>query len=127
MHSKPDWWKYAPRARSNEVAELDFGALMKQAQALQEKLKAVQEHAAAQVVNADSGGGMVRVSVDGSMQVRRIEIDPALIASNDKAMLEDLIVVAVNQGLKRAQEMVAQEMGKLGPLGGLKLPGFGND
>ena len=109
------------------MAELDFGALMKQAQALQEKLKAVQEQAAAQVVDADAGGGMVRVSVDGSMQVRRIEIDPTLIASNDKAMLEDLIVVAVNQGLKRAQEMVAQEMGKLGPLGGMKLPGFGGD
>jgi len=109
------------------VAELDFGALMKKAQELQEKLKSVQEQAAAQVVSADAGGGMVRVSVDGSMQVRRIEIDPALIASNDKAMLEDLIVVAINLGLKRAQEMVAQEMGKLGPLGGLKIPGFGND
>lgn len=109
------------------MAELDIGALMKQAQALQEKLKSVQEQAAAQVVDADAGGGMVRVSVDGSMQVRRIVIDPALIASNDKAMLEDLIVVAINQGLKRAQEMVAQEMGKLGPLGGMKLPGFGND
>ena len=109
------------------MAELDIGALMKQAQALQEKLKSVQEQAAAQVVDADAGGGMVRVSVDGSMQVRRVVIDPALIASNDKAMLEDLIVVAINQGLKRAQEMVAQEMGKLGPLGGMKLPGFGND
>ncbi|HTR60479.1 MAG TPA: YbaB/EbfC family nucleoid-associated protein [Candidatus Binataceae bacterium] len=109
------------------MAELDFGALMKKAQELQEKLKSVQEQAAAQVVSADAGGGMVRVSVDGSMQVRRIEIDPALIASNDKAMLEDLIVVAINLGLKRAQEMVAQEMGKLGPLGGLKIPGFGND
>jgi len=109
------------------VAELDIGALMKQAQALQEKLKSAQEQAAAQVVDADAGGGMVRVSVDGSMQVRRVEIDPALIASNDKAMLEDLIVVAINQGLKRAQEMLAQEMSKLGPLGGMKLPGFGND
>lgn len=109
------------------MAEVDLGALMKQAQALQEKLKSMQEQAAAQIVNADAGGGMVRVIVDGSMQVRRIEIDPALLASNDKAMLEDLIVVAINQGLKRAQEMVAQEMGKLGPLGGLKLPGFGND
>lgn len=109
------------------MAQLDFGALMKQAQALQEKLKEVQEHAAAQVVSADAGGGMVRATVDGSMQVRKIEIDPALLASNDKAMLEDLVVVAINLGLKRAQEMVAQEMGKLGPLGGMKLPGFGSD
>jgi nucleoid-associated protein EbfC len=109
------------------LAELDFGALMKQAQALQEKLKEVQEQAAAKVVDADAGGGMVRAIVDGSMQVRKIEIDPALLASNDKAMLEDLIVVAVNLALKRAQEIVAQEMGKVGPLGGIKLPGFGND
>jgi DNA-binding YbaB/EbfC family protein len=109
------------------LAELDFGALMKQAQALQEKLKEVQEQAAAKVVDADAGGGMVRASVDGSMQLRKIEIDPALLASNDKPMLEDLIVVAVNLGLKRAQEIVAQEMGKVGPLGGIKLPGFGND
>ena len=109
------------------MAELDFGALMKQAQALQEKLKEVQEQAAAQVVSADAGGGMVRASVDGSMQVRKIEIDPALLASNDKTMLEDLIVVAVNLALKRAQEIVAQEMGKVGPLGGIKLPGFGSD
>lgn len=109
------------------MAELDFGALMKQAQALQEKLKEVQEQAATKVVDADAGGGMVRASVDGSMQVRKIEIDPALLASNDKPMLEDLIVVAVNLGLKRAQEIVAQEMGKVGPLGGIKLPGFGND
>jgi nucleoid-associated protein EbfC len=65
--------------------------------------------------------------VDGSMQVRKIEIDQALLASNDKAMLEDLIVVAVNLALKRAQEIVAQEMGKVGPLGGIKLPGFGSD
>jgi DNA-binding YbaB/EbfC family protein len=109
------------------LAELDFGALMKQAQALQEKLKEVQEQAAAKVVDADAGGGMVRASVDGSMQVRKIEIDPALLAANDKSMLEDLIVVAVNLALKRAQEIVAQEMGKVGPLGGIKLPGFGND
>ena len=109
------------------MAELDFGALMKQAQALQEKLKEVQEQAAAQVVSADAGGGMVQASVDGSMQVRKIEIDPSLLASNDKTMLEDLIVVAVNLALKRAQEIVAQEMGKVGPLGGIKLPGFGSD
>jgi nucleoid-associated protein EbfC len=109
------------------LAELDFGALMKQAQALQEKLKEVQEQAASTVVSADAGGGMVRASVDGSMQVRKIEIDPALLASNDKTMLEDLIVVAVNLALKRAQEIVAQEMGKVGPLGGIKLPGFGSD
>lgn len=107
------------------VADMDLSALLQQAQALQEKFKQMQEQAAAKTVEAQSGGGMVRVVVDGSMQVRKIEIDAAVLAANDKAMLEDLIVVAVNDGLRRAQEMVAQEVGKLGPLGGLKLPGFG--
>ena len=100
---------------------------MKQAAALQDKLKDMQATAAERVVTAESGGGMVRATVDGSMRVRKVEIDPAMLAANDQAMLEDLIVVAVNEGLRRAQEMVAEEMAKLGPLGGLKLPGFGGD
>ena len=110
------------------MADLDLSTLLQQAQALQEKFKEMQEAAAAKTVEAQSGGGMVRVTVDGAMRLRRVEIDPALLASNDKAMLEDLLVVAVNDGLRRAQELVAQEMGKLGPLGGLKIPGlFGNE
>jgi nucleoid-associated protein EbfC len=110
------------------VPEFDLSTLMQQAQALQEKFKEMQDAAAAKTVEAQSGGGMVRVTVDGAMRLRRVEIDPALLASNDKAMLEDLLVVAVNDGLRRAQELVAQEMGKLGPLGGLKIPGlFGNE
>jgi DNA-binding YbaB/EbfC family protein len=109
------------------VAEMNFQALMQQAQALQEKLKEMQEAAAERTVEAQSGGGMVRVVADGSMRIRKVEIDPAILAANDRPMLEDLIVVAVNEGLGRAQAMVAEEMGKLGPLGGLKLPGFGSD
>ena len=100
---------------------------MKQAAALQDKLKDMQAAAAERTVTAESGAGMVRATVDGSMRVRKIEIDPAVLAGNDKDMLEDLIVVAVNEGLKRAQEMVAEEMAKLGPLSGLKFPGFGGD
>lgn len=98
---------------------------MKQAQALQEKFQEMQEQAASRTITADSGGGMVRATVDGSMRVRSVEIDPSLLAAGDKDMLQDLIVVAINEGLKRAQEMVAAEMGKLGPFGGLKFPGFG--
>ncbi|HEY6395794.1 MAG TPA: YbaB/EbfC family nucleoid-associated protein [Candidatus Binataceae bacterium] len=105
---------------------MDFAALMQQAQVLQEKIKQLQETAASKTVEAQSGGGMVRATVDGAMRVRRIEIEPSLLAAGDKAMLEDLIVVAVNDGLTRAQNLVAEEMGKLGPLGGLKIPGFGD-
>jgi nucleoid-associated protein EbfC len=103
------------------VPEFDLSKMMQQAQALQERLKQVQEEAAQKTVEANSGGGMIRATVDGSGRVRRIDIDPALLAANDKAMIEDLIVVAVNDGLRRVQEMVAEEMRKLSPMGGLDI------
>jgi DNA-binding YbaB/EbfC family protein len=102
----------------------DLSALMKQAQALQEKFKQTQEDLAEKTVEAASGGGMVHVVIDGGMRVRSIQIDPALLAANDKEMLQDLITGAVNAGLERAQEMVTQEMSKLAPMGGLNLPGI---
>ncbi len=108
------------------MAEIDLSALMQQAQALQERFKQMQEEAASKTVEAQSGGGMVRVVADGSMRVRKIEVDPALIAADDKAMMEDLITVAVNEALSRAQNLVADQMGKLGPMAGFKIPGFGD-
>ncbi len=99
----------------------DLSAMMKQAQAMQEKLKQVQEEAAAKTVEVSSGGGMVQVVADGGMQIRSIKIDPALLAGNDCEMVQDLITVAVNEGLRRAQEMVNQEMSKLSPLAGMNL------
>ena len=103
------------------MAEMDLTSLMQQAQALQTKMQEMQEAAAAKTVDAQAGGGMVRVVVDGSLRVRKIEVDAAIVAANDKAMLEDLIVVAVNDGLRRIQEMVAEEMRKLSPMGGIDL------
>ena len=55
------------------------------------------------------------------------KIDAAIVAANDKSMIEDLILVAVNDGMARAQRMLADEMGKLGPLQGLQIPGFGTE
>ena len=101
--------------RSNTVPdEFDFSAMLRQAQALQEKLKQLQIEAGEKTVEAQSGGGMVRVVVDGAMRVRKIEIDPSIAAADDKAMMEDLIVVAVNDGLRRAQELVAAGNGQAG-------------
>lgn len=109
------------------MADFNLSELFQQAQQLQEKLKSVQEEAANKTVEAQSGGGMVKVLADGSMRIRRITIEPSLIAANDKAMLEDLIVVAVNDALSRAQQLMTEAMGKLGPMGGLKIPGLGGD
>jgi DNA-binding YbaB/EbfC family protein len=105
-----------------------LSVLLQQAQALQGKLKQMQEEAAAKLVVGNSGGGMVKATVDGSMRVRRIEIDPLLLASNDRPMLEDLIVVAINDALNQAQNMMAEAMGKAAGLPpGFKLPGMGGD
>jgi DNA-binding YbaB/EbfC family protein len=106
------------------VAEFDLSALMQQAQALQAQMKEMQETASSKTVEAQSGGGMVRVVADGSLRIRKIEIDAAIVAANDKSMLQDLILVAVNDAMARAQKMLADEMGKLGPLSGLQIPGF---
>jgi DNA-binding YbaB/EbfC family protein len=109
------------------LAQPDISALFQQAQALQDKLKQMQDEAALKTVVAQSGGGMVRATVDGAMNVRRIEIDPSLISAGDKSMLEDLIVVAVNEGIRQAQKLVAEEMGKLAGGAGFKIPGLGGD
>ncbi len=108
------------------MADINLAALMQQAEKLQEKVKEIQQAAAERTVEAQSGGGMVRAIVDGTLRVRRIEIDPKMLEAGDKQMLEDLIVVAVNDGLRRAQNLMAEEMSKLGPLGGFKLPGLGD-
>jgi DNA-binding YbaB/EbfC family protein len=110
------------------LSQSDLSVLLQQAQALQGKLKQMQEEAAAKLVVGNSGGGMVKATVDGSMRVRRIEIDPLLLASNDRPMLEDLIVVAINDALNQAQNMMAEAMGKAAGLPpGFKLPGMGGD
>ena len=107
------------------MAQFDLSSLLQQAQAMQEKFKQMQEEVALKTVQAEAGGGMVRVMADGSMRVRSIQLDPALLAANDKEMLQDLIVVAVNDALRRAQDLFTQEMGKLSPFGGaLNIPGL---
>jgi DNA-binding YbaB/EbfC family protein len=102
----------------------DLSALMKQAQAMQEKFKQTQDEAASKTVEAEAGGGMVQVVADGAMRIRSIRIDPAFLAANDQAMIQDLITAAVNEALRRAQEMVTQEMSKLAPFAGMNLPGI---
>ncbi len=107
------------------MAQFDLSSLLQQAQAMQEKFKQMQEEIAAKTVQAEAGGGMVRVTADGSMRLRSVEIEPTLLAANDKDMLQDLIIVAVNDALRRAQDLFSSEMSKLSPFGGaLNIPGL---
>ncbi len=99
----------------------DFMKILQQAQEMQGKFQKLQEELQQQTVKASSGGGMVTVEANGQGTVRSIKIDPSVVSS-DVEMLEDLLLVAVTEAQKKAQEIAQQEMGKL--TGGLpfKLP-----
>ncbi len=100
----------------------NLNELMKQAQQLQARLNRVQEEAAGKTVEASAGGGMVTVSVNGKLEVVALKIEPAVLEGGDVEMLQDLITAAVNEGIRTAQKMVADEVGKIA--GGLKIPGL---
>ncbi len=100
----------------------DMGGLMKQAQEMQAKLAKIQEELAKKTVDASSGGGMVRVTVNGQFTLASIKVDPSVIDPEEVEMLEDLVRAAVNEGLRRAREMASEEMSKL--TGGFKIPGL---
>jgi len=99
-----------------------LGNIVKQAQELQERLARIQEEAAAKTVEATAGGGMVTVVVSGKLQVMDIRIDPEVLKCGDTQMLQDLLVAAVNKGIRSAQEFMAEEMKKV--TGGLQIPGL---
>ena len=96
--------------------------IMKQAQELQERLGQIQEQAATRTVEATAGGGMVTAVVSGRLEVVSLRIDPEGLKSGDAEMVQDLVIAAVNQGIRAAQEMMADEMKKV--TGGLKIPGM---
>jgi hypothetical protein len=82
----------------------------------------LQEELAQKTVEASSGGGMVKVVVNGQLVVSSVKIDPSVMNPQEVDMLEDLVLAAVNEGLRRAREMAAEEMSKV--TGGLKIPGL---
>lgn len=98
---------------------MNIQQMMKQAQQMQDRL---QKQLADLRVEATSGGGMVTVVMTGNKQVLQLTIDPEVVSKDDVEMLQDLIVAAINDGQRKVDESIAQEMG--GMLGGLKLPGM---
>jgi len=100
----------------------DLGGLLEQASKLQERLASAQQELASRTAEGRAGGGMVTVTVNGKLEVLRVVIDPALLEQPDRDMLQDLVVAAVNEGIRAAQQMMAAEMSRL--TGGLKLPGM---
>ncbi len=99
-----------------------LGQMMKQAQKMQAKIMKIQEEMGERSVEASSGGGMVSVTANGKQEVLSIRIEPEVVDPEDVEMLQDLVVAAVNEALKKAQEMMAEEMAKV--TGGMSIPGL---
>ena len=100
-----------------------LGNLMKEAQKLQAQMEALQAEVATKTVEATAGGGMVTVQANGKGELVTIKIEPDVIDPADVQMLEDLVVAACNEAIRKSKEMVQAEMGKL--TAGLKIPGLG--
>ncbi len=95
---------------------------MGQLKEIQEKMAKIQEELESKVVEASSGGGMVTVVINGKLEVVSIKIDPQVVDPEDIEMLEDLVAAAVNDGIRKAQELITREMANLA--GGLNIPGL---
>lgn len=100
-----------------------LGNIMKEAQKLQAEMARVQEEAKKKTAEATAGGGMVTVVASGAGEVVSVKIEKDVVDPEDVEMLQDLIMAATNEALRRAQEMVNDEMSRL--TGGMQLPGLG--
>ena len=100
----------------------NFNTIMKQAKKMQERMANLQKELETQTIEAQAGGGMVRVVVNGKYEIVSIKIEKEVVNPEDIEMLQDLIAAAVNEGIRKAQEMASAEMGKI--TGGLNIPGF---
>jgi DNA-binding YbaB/EbfC family protein len=98
----------------------NMGNLLKQAQQFQAKMAKLQEELGERTVEASSGGGMITVVANGRQEILSVKIDPEVIDPNDREMLQDLILAAVNDALTKARNMMQEEMGKL--THGLNIP-----
>jgi nucleoid-associated protein EbfC len=103
----------------NTMMKGQIAGLMKQAQAMQDNLKRAQDELATMEVEGQSGAGLVKITMTCKHDVRRVTIDPSLLA-DDKDMLEDLVAAAFNDGLRKAEAVSSEKMGKL--TAGMPMP-----
>lgn len=101
---------------------MNMNKMMKQVQQMQAKMAKLQEELANKTVEATAGGGAVKVVANGQQEIVDINIDPTAVDPEDVEMLEDLILAAVNESLRKVREMSTDEMSKL--TGGLNIPGM---
>jgi DNA-binding YbaB/EbfC family protein len=106
----------------------NFNKMLKQVQEMQAEMMKAQEQLKDEVVEASAGGGMVTVKISGDLELREIKIDPQAVDPEDVELLQDMVLAAVNEAVRSAQELANRKLGGLtgglGDLGGLGLPGL---
>ncbi len=103
-------------------SQVNAGDLMRQVQKMQEEVERVQAEASEEIVTTSVGGGVVKVTINGALEIQSLTIDPAVVDSEDIEMLQDLVMAAVNEAIQKAQEMMGDRMASV--TGGLGLPGI---
>jgi hypothetical protein len=119
-----DYFETVNKGEEEEEGSMSkgFGNILKQAQQMHTKIAQLQEEMAGKIVEASSGGGMVNIVMNGKQEVLSIRIDPEVVNKEDMEMLQDLIAAAVNEAIRKSQEMMTEEMKKI--TGGLSVPGL---
>ena len=100
----------------------NMNQMLKMAQKMQQDLARTQEEIGEKIVEASAGGGAVTATVNGRKDLLGLKINPEVVSPDDVEMLEDMIVAAINQAMRQAEEMMAEAMAKI--TGGIKLPGM---
>ena len=103
---------------------MDMNSIMQQAKVMQEKMAKIQQDLAKKTITGSAGGGMVLITVNGQGEVLSAAIEKSLIDAGEGEMLQDLVVAATNDALRKAKELSKQELAQL--TGGLNLPGLSN-
>jgi len=101
---------------------INYGDLMKQARAMQKQLEIVQEELKNMVFEASSGGGVVKVKVNGDQELLEVKINKVMLDTNDIEMLEDMVMVSINDALTKSKNEYKNKMGSL--TGGMNIPGL---
>ena len=114
--------KYKGFAGAGMNQKQNMNSMIKQAQKMQEEMERVQQETEEEQVEATSGGGAVKVVVNGKKELVSIKLDPDAVDPDDVETLEDMILAAVNEGVKKAEEIMSERMGAI--TGGLNIPGL---